>query len=184
MGRLCQYHRRRQLNPRPRTRQSDPSQLNVDLAHRRSSNPTLRPVQPRLLLVPNRPLLPFPPLPIGSTSSDSSPTQTKVSALLFAAARHRSRHLDRAVRYLLDSDIQPDRCADPIWLLEVVHPEYEPAGGVPVVVVVGGGLGKRRSSVSVDPDGSTGVSWVARRAPSAYSYRGPPPARLCCPSLH
>jgi hypothetical protein len=47
---------------------------------------------------------------------------------------------------------------------------------VPAAAVGGGGLGKRRSSVSADLNGSTGKSWVARRAPSAYSYRGPPPA--------
>jgi hypothetical protein len=57
----------------------------VDLAHRRSADLTLR-------LVPQ----------LSSTSSSSSsPTKTTGSALLSAAACHGSRHLDRAIRYLL-----------------------------------------------------------------------------------
>ena len=32
--------------------------------------------------------------------------------------------LDRAIHYLLDGDAQPD----PIWLLRVRHPVYEPSG--------------------------------------------------------
>lgn len=48
-----------------------------------------------------------------------------VSALL-TAAKHGKGHLDKAMRYLLDSDAQPDRCSDPIWLLGVMHPGYEP----------------------------------------------------------
>ncbi|KAF5309402.1 hypothetical protein D9619_012416 [Psilocybe cf. subviscida] len=48
-----------------------------------------------------------------------------VSALL-TAAKHGKGHLDKAMRYLLDSDAQPDRCTDPIWLLGVSHPGYEP----------------------------------------------------------
>ena len=45
---------------------------------------------------------------------------------LLTAARHGKGHLDKAVRYLLDSDAQPDKCTDPIWLLGVLHPGYEP----------------------------------------------------------
>ncbi|KZP09776.1 peptidase C54, partial [Athelia psychrophila] len=30
-----------------------------------------------------------------------------------------------AVRFLLDSDAQPDRCTDPIWIMGVQHPGYE-----------------------------------------------------------
>lgn len=50
----------------------------------------------------------------------------KGSALL-TAARHGKGHLDKAMRYLLDSDATPDKCPDPIWLLGVQHPGYEPA---------------------------------------------------------
>ena len=106
----------------------------------------------------------------GGSGSFSSPTKGKGSALL-TAAKHGTRHLDKAVRYLLDGDSQPDKCTDPIWILGVKHPGYEPPA--PVVTYVQGG--RRRSSVSVDSDGS-GYAYVAssRRAPSAYSYRGPP----------
>ncbi|TFK26047.1 hypothetical protein FA15DRAFT_755366 [Coprinopsis marcescibilis] len=48
------------------------------------------------------------------------------SALL-TAAKHGKGHLDKAVRYLLDSDSTPDKCSDPIWLLGVQHPGYEPS---------------------------------------------------------
>jgi cysteine protease ATG4 len=45
---------------------------------------------------------------------------------LLAAAKHGKGHLDKAMRYLLDSDATPDKCTDPIWLLGVQHPGYEP----------------------------------------------------------
>ncbi|KAH8105076.1 hypothetical protein DFH11DRAFT_1645155 [Phellopilus nigrolimitatus] len=44
---------------------------------------------------------------------------------LLTAARHGKGHLDKAVRYLLDSDSTPDKCTEPIWLLGVQHPGYE-----------------------------------------------------------
>lgn len=46
---------------------------------------------------------------------------------LLTAAKHGKGHLDKAVRYLLDSDSTPDKCTDPIWLLGVQHPGYEPS---------------------------------------------------------
>ncbi|KAI0089801.1 peptidase family C54-domain-containing protein [Irpex rosettiformis] len=49
----------------------------------------------------------------------------KTSALL-TVAKHGKGHLDKAMRYLLDSDATPDKCTDPIWLLGVEHPGYEP----------------------------------------------------------
>lgn len=105
-----------------------------------------------------------------SNSSVSSPTKGsgigRGSALL-TAARHGTRHLDKAVRYLLDSDAQPDKCTDPIWILGVKHPGYEPPPPVPQVVQMPvQQQGKRRSSVSIDAEGTGG-----RRAPSSYSYR-------------
>ena len=45
---------------------------------------------------------------------------------LLTAARHGKGHLDKVVRYVLDSDATPDKCTDPIWLLGVQHPGYEP----------------------------------------------------------
>ena len=56
--------------------------------------------------------------------STASP-KGKASALL-TAAKHGKGHLDKAMRYLLDSDATPDKCSDPIWLLGVQHPGYEP----------------------------------------------------------
>ena len=57
-------------------------------------------------------------------SSSVSP-KGKGSALL-TAARQGKGHLDKAMRYLLDSDALPDKCPEPIWLLGVMHPGYEP----------------------------------------------------------
>ncbi|KZT08838.1 uncharacterized protein LAESUDRAFT_757025 [Laetiporus sulphureus 93-53] len=47
------------------------------------------------------------------------------SSPLLTAARHGKGHLDKAMRYLLDSDATPDKCTEPIWLLGVEHPGYE-----------------------------------------------------------
>ncbi|KAI0042006.1 hypothetical protein FA95DRAFT_1564791 [Auriscalpium vulgare] len=55
----------------------------------------------------------------------SSSPKGKASALL-TAAKHGKGHLDKAMRYLLDSDATPDKCTDVIWLLGVQHPGYEP----------------------------------------------------------
>lgn len=45
---------------------------------------------------------------------------------LLTAAKHGKGHLDRAMRFLMDSDATPDKCAEPIWLLGIQHPGYEP----------------------------------------------------------
>ncbi|KIK80202.1 hypothetical protein PAXRUDRAFT_159269 [Paxillus rubicundulus Ve08.2h10] len=55
----------------------------------------------------------------------SSP-KTKTNPLLTAAKQGKG-HFDRAMRFLLDSDSMPDKCAEPIWLLGVQHPGYEPS---------------------------------------------------------
>lgn len=39
-------------------------------------------------------------------------------------ASSKSSFLDKAVRYLLDSDSTPDRCPEDIWLLGVRHPGW------------------------------------------------------------
>jgi cysteine protease ATG4 len=101
-----------------------------------------------------------------SSGGISSPTKIRGNALL-TAARHGTRHLDKAVRYLLDSDAQPDRCTDPIWILGVRHPGYEPPPPPSVVPnQYAPGQGKRRSSVSVDSEAA------GRKGPSSYIYRG------------
>ena len=54
---------------------------------------------------------------------------------LLTAAKHGKGHLDKAMRYLLDSDSTPDRCTEPIWLLGVQHSGYEPSSlSAPMVV--------------------------------------------------
>ncbi|TFK32623.1 peptidase family C54-domain-containing protein [Crucibulum laeve] len=67
-----------------------------------------------------------------SSQSVSSPMKGKASALL-TAAKHGKGHLDKAMRYLLDSDSTPDKCTDPIWILGVVHPGWEPPPPSPPV---------------------------------------------------
>ncbi|KAF5356425.1 hypothetical protein D9758_009469 [Tetrapyrgos nigripes] len=62
----------------------------------------------------------------GSATSPKANRLTGASALL-TAAKHGKGHLDKAMRYLLDSDATPDKCMDPIWLLGVQHPGYEPS---------------------------------------------------------
>ncbi|KJA22323.1 hypothetical protein HYPSUDRAFT_41184 [Hypholoma sublateritium FD-334 SS-4] len=60
-----------------------------------------------------------------ASSSSSSPRKMAAPAALLAVAKHGSGTLNKAMRYLLDSDAVPDRCADPIWLLGVRHPGWE-----------------------------------------------------------
>ncbi|KDQ51386.1 hypothetical protein JAAARDRAFT_199213 [Jaapia argillacea MUCL 33604] len=57
-------------------------------------------------------------------SSGGASPRAKASALVNVAKTGKG-HLDKAMRYLLDSDATPDRCPDPIWLLGVQHPGYE-----------------------------------------------------------
>lgn len=45
---------------------------------------------------------------------------------LSSVTRHGKGHLDKVMRYLTDSDAQPDHCTEPIWLLGVLHAGYEP----------------------------------------------------------
>jgi cysteine protease ATG4 len=61
----------------------------------------------------------------GHIPQSSTSPKSKSSALL-SAAKHGKGHLDKAMRYLLDSDSSPDKCTDPIWILGVQHPGYEP----------------------------------------------------------
>ncbi|KAH9920526.1 uncharacterized protein BXZ73DRAFT_91912 [Epithele typhae] len=67
----------------------------------------------------------------------------KGSALI-TAARQGKGHIDKAMRYLLDSDATPDKCAEPIWLLGVMHPGYEPPPTPPLDLSAS--VGKRNST--------------------------------------
>lgn len=63
---------------------------------------------------------------LGQTSQSVASPKSKGAAALLTAAKQGKGHLDKAMRYLLDSDATPDKCSDPIWLLGVQHPGYEP----------------------------------------------------------
>jgi cysteine protease ATG4 len=63
------------------------------------------------------------------TSSVSSPASSRARAApnaLLVAAKHGKGHLDKAMRYLLDSDATPDNATEPIWLLGVLHSAAPP----------------------------------------------------------
>ncbi|KAG8220332.1 cysteine protease required for autophagy [Butyriboletus roseoflavus] len=64
-------------------------------------------------------------LPSILSQSHMASPKTKTNPLL-SAAKHGKGHLDRAMRFILDSDSTPDKCTEPIWLLGVQHPGYEP----------------------------------------------------------
>ncbi|KAH9931302.1 peptidase family C54-domain-containing protein [Fomitopsis serialis] len=75
------------------------------------------------------------------------------SSALLTAARHGKGHLDKAMRYLLDSDALPDKCSDPIWILGVEHPGYEPnppptASASALSASAGAGVARRGSADS------------------------------------
>ncbi|KAF8625147.1 hypothetical protein AX17_006925 [Amanita inopinata Kibby_2008] len=59
-----------------------------------------------------------------SQSSTSSPKAKLPASFLTAIP-------GRAVRYIFDTDATPDKCTDPIWLLGVQHPGYEPPPPAP-----------------------------------------------------
>lgn len=67
-------------------------------------------------------------LPVGSPKG-------KGANSLLIAAKHGKGHLDKAMRYLLDSDATPDRCTDPIWLLGLKNPGYEPPEPAPALAI-------------------------------------------------
>jgi cysteine protease ATG4 len=80
-------------------------------------------------------------------SSNSASPKGKSSALL-TAAKHGKGHLDKAMRYLLDSDAVPDKSTDPIWLLGVEHIGYEPNPPTPPAAGRRSSIGSRRSPTS------------------------------------
>ncbi|PPR05795.1 hypothetical protein CVT26_010145 [Gymnopilus dilepis] len=99
-------------------------------------------------------------------AQNTSPKGKGPSALL-TAAKHGKGHLDKAMRYLLDSDAQPDKCMDPIWLLGVQHPGYEPSAAAVVPVNT-----NRRSSGSPHSFRSS-TSSIASADPSLSQSQGP-----------
>ncbi|KIP05763.1 hypothetical protein PHLGIDRAFT_107790 [Phlebiopsis gigantea 11061_1 CR5-6] len=132
--------------PRPRTRSDRPLSDNYSVSYYPSSSAN------RITDLPSR-LSGWFSHTFSTSSTDLSLPQLlsqqhltstspkgKGSALL-TAAKHGKGHLDKAMRYLLDSDAVPDNCADSIWLLGVEHPGYEPGHTLPTATI------GRRSSI-------------------------------------
>lgn len=122
--------------PRPRPRSDRPLSDNYSaVAYHPSSSPS----SSRLSEIPSRLSGWFSHAFTPSTTDLSLPTllsqqhlaavaagSPKKTSALLTVAKHGKGHLDKAMRYLLDSDATPDKCSDPIWLLGVEHPGYEP----------------------------------------------------------
>ncbi|KAF8989630.1 hypothetical protein BDZ89DRAFT_223018, partial [Hymenopellis radicata] len=66
---------------------------------------------------------------LNSSTSSAASASGRRNAILTAAKTGKG-HLDKAVRYLLDSDSTPDRCTDRIWLLGVEHKGWDPTTSV------------------------------------------------------
>lgn len=107
-----------------------------------------------------------------SQSMSTSPNRSHSSALM-SVAKHGKGHLDRAMRYLLDSDSSTDKCTEPIWLLGVQHPGYEPPPTPPTGMAVSvsrSTSGSRRSSSSFRSSNSSfSTSEFAPLSPSKQS---------------
>ncbi|EIW65350.1 cysteine protease ATG4 [Trametes versicolor FP-101664 SS1] len=120
--------------PRPRTRSERPASDNYSSVpyYSPGSNPRLSDLPTRLsgwfahTFSSSSTDLTLPSLLSQQHLNAAVSPKGKGSALL-TAARHGKGHLDKAMRYLLDSDATPDKCPDPIWLLGVQHPGYEPS---------------------------------------------------------
>jgi cysteine protease ATG4 len=70
----------------------------------------------------------------------------KTKSALLAAAKHGKGQLDKAMRYLLDSDSTPDKCTEPIWLLGLQHPGYDPSADPAPALSRRGSVDSRRAS--------------------------------------
>lgn len=111
----------------------------------------------------------------GNLPPPSSSPKTK-SALL-AAAKHGKGQLDKAMRYLLDSDSHLDKCTDPIWLLGLQHPGYDPSAEPPPALSRRGSVDSRRTSsfrtstsstVSTSPAGGNALSSSSSKNNAAH----------------
>ncbi|XAO26553.1 cysteine protease ATG4 [Cryptococcus bacillisporus CA1280] len=98
--------------------------------------------------------------PSPSTNETDSPVrkQPSVAASLFNAARQKA--VD-GVRHLLDSEAQPDKCMDTIWVRGVAHPGWRPitpengASNLPALESGDGGVEDRRASSSMNRSSPT-----------------------------
>ncbi|KZV75248.1 hypothetical protein PENSPDRAFT_673899 [Peniophora sp. CONT] len=94
----------------------------------------------------------------------------KVHGLL-TAARTGKGHLDRAMRYILDTDAAPDRCTSPIWVLGVEHPGFTPSPNHSPSSSTSG----RRSSISVEAASVRSNGSREREREEASLSRSTPP---------
>ncbi|EIN03481.1 hypothetical protein PUNSTDRAFT_56214 [Punctularia strigosozonata HHB-11173 SS5] len=111
------------------------------------------------------------------SNSPASPTSGRKTNPLLTAAKHGKGHLDKAMRYLLDSDATPDRCTDPIWLLGVKHPGYEPPPPLPAAPSTPPPAGGRRTSGdgrSPTFRATASTSTTASSSPSSFVSIPPP----------
>lgn len=118
----------------------------------------------------------------GHIPPTSSSPKGKSSALL-TAAKHGKGHLDKAMRYLLDSDSTPDKCTDPIWLLGVQHPGYEPSEPASPAISRRGSVNSRRTSsfrtstsstMTATPVGGNALSSSQTASPKNPGVHWPP----------
>ncbi|TRM57352.1 hypothetical protein BD626DRAFT_214121 [Schizophyllum amplum] len=64
----------------------------------------------------------------GRPSSSASPSKRGILSnnALITAARHGKSSLDKAMRFLLDSDARPDGCTEEIWIMGIRHAGFVP----------------------------------------------------------
>lgn len=107
--------------------------------------------------------LSLPALLSNSGQMSASPKSKSPALGLLTAARHGKGYLDKGLRYVLDSDATPDKCTDPIWLLGVQHPGYEPPPPSPPPVSSPPSGNGRRSSLDIRRSSSFRASLSSSR---------------------
>ncbi|KAF8654308.1 hypothetical protein AX16_003536 [Volvariella volvacea WC 439] len=65
-------------------------------------------------------------LPVILTNVASSPRSKQSTASALAGVAQTGRRALKIFNHILDSDATPDKCPDPIWILGVQHPGWEP----------------------------------------------------------
>ncbi|WVF66166.1 hypothetical protein IAT40_000906 [Kwoniella sp. CBS 6097] len=105
--------------------------------------------------------IPSPPPNESSQHLPPSPLRKPPSAAASFLNAARQRAVD-GVRHLLDSEAQPDKCPDPIWVMGVGHPGWRPT------------TPNRSPGTSFLPDLSDNGSYVEERRNSASSSTGKP----------
>ncbi|KAI4520320.1 hypothetical protein K525DRAFT_257674 [Schizophyllum commune Loenen D] len=118
-----------------------------------------------------------------TSSSSASPPQVLVSPskaspskrgilsnnALMTAARHGKSSLDKAMRFLLDSDAKPDGCTEDIWIMGIQHPGFPPVEGLAPI----SDFGERPTDLAVRPPNSRTTS-SDRLSPVDAQLKQPP----------